>query len=353
MKTIASVIDKGVDIAIESGASERRATDAQDNTVPVVAHKAHSLLYVATFLLASTFVVFLNAILYYCLQLTKNLYSSMIIWRGLNLNQLGMQNFYDIMDSITNFFVFKLNFAWVAYLMRPLIRMIDFFASLQIDLGAVEVTCLGSQAPVELLVNLGVLCFVVLTIESSFELYMRAVMELNLKIGRSLSYHDPVLFDESSTDKVGIPGAIWRTIRKALIIVLCFSFSAIISADPMIKVLQSLMTFLTFTKFVEKDGMLHESTEACDQALTEAPMIDSYLAILASLFFWWLVFPTIYCLAKVFTPYGDKIPNRYMPQKYRSDLNKSLQTHPSSMQRRITYYSTKHQDYKHRIPWQR
>ena len=148
-------------------------------------------------------------------------------------------------------------------------------------------------------------------------------MELNLKIGRSLLYHDPVLFGKSRTEKVGILVSVWKIVRRASIIALCASFSAIISADPIIKVLQSLMTFLTFSKFVEKDGILHESTEACDQALTSAPMIDSYLALLASLFFWWLLFPTIYCLAKVVTPYGDKIPNRYMPRKYRSDLDAS------------------------------
>ena len=103
-----------------------------------------SVVRLLIFFLISSFILFLVTLVIYCLLISRALYSSMIVWRGLNLNVLDMAGFYVILDEISDFFVFELNFTWVDSLMDPLIAMIDFFASLQIDLGAVEVTCQGS-----------------------------------------------------------------------------------------------------------------------------------------------------------------------------------------------------------------
>ena len=97
-------------------------------------------LKVPIFFLVSTTIVFMLVTIAYCFLLTKYLYSSMIIWRGLNLNHLGVEVFYDIMDSVGQALSKHLNIVWIKAIMHPFILMIDFFASIEIDLGAVEVT---------------------------------------------------------------------------------------------------------------------------------------------------------------------------------------------------------------------
>ena len=54
---------------------------------------------------------------------------------------------------------------------------LDYFASFKIDFGAVEVTCKGFQAPIEIFVNCMVLGFIVVVIESEFHIIQNSLFK--------------------------------------------------------------------------------------------------------------------------------------------------------------------------------
>ena len=95
---------------------------------------------ISAFFTVSTTIIALAITIAYCFLLTKYLYSSMIIWRGLTLDHVGVQKFYDVMNAVGRALSEHLNIVWVQALMHPFILMIDFFASIEINLDAVEVT---------------------------------------------------------------------------------------------------------------------------------------------------------------------------------------------------------------------
>ena len=109
----------------------------------------------------------------------------------------------------------------------------------------------------------------------------------------------------------------WRKIKRYLLGISCVLVAFPLHLNPLVKFLQFLMSVLTFSNFVKKYGIMHESTEACDNAIAGAPGIDTALAFFTSLLAWWMLFPAIYTLAKVVTPDGAGIPERFMPNKYK------------------------------------
>ena len=111
------------------------------------------LLWLALYLLLSTLITFIAVTLVYAVFVTRVLYSAMIIVRELDLRHLGVQRLYDVIDAVAH----KLNFLWIDEIVYPFAVAIEHLGSFSIDLGSIEVTCQGSQAPVEILVNSAVL----------------------------------------------------------------------------------------------------------------------------------------------------------------------------------------------------
>ena len=150
-KDVSKLLSEVINIHRENDEMKKEEKKKSLNRFPLTSHLTISWttyfwvrtcqwLKVPIFFLVSTTIVFMLVTIAYCFLLTKYLYSSMIIWRGLNLNHLGVEVFYDIMDSVGQALSKHLNIVWIKAIMHPFILMIDFFASIEIDLGAVEVT---------------------------------------------------------------------------------------------------------------------------------------------------------------------------------------------------------------------
>merc|ERR1711871_240523 len=56
--------------------------------------------------------------------------------------------------------------------------------------------------------------------------------------------------------------------------------------------------------------LAHASTDACDN-VDGAPNLDSSLAFITSILFWYMLSPAIYTLASVCVPFGDDVPEEF------------------------------------------
>ena len=268
----------------------------------VTTRRSWRWLYIATYCFVSFVLNLLLILLLYIFYLSRCLYNSMIIWRGVHF-ALGIDEFYNKMHAVASALADDLGLAFLSKLIYPFIQMVDFFATLKINLGDFEVTCRGSQAPVELTINCVALCMVVLIIESNFHIYSNAVLvDGNIGIARSLL-----------KNKSGIKG------RNRLMLFL-FIVAFIAFTNPLVKVLQYAMSVLNFSVFTSRYGILHDSTEACN-VIAGVPNIDTALASISSALALWMLVPAIYTMARVVTPFGAELPEKYLPEKYQPETH--------------------------------
>ena len=102
--------------------------------------------------------------------LSQVFFRSMIMWKGYNIGV----DYDDIIRHGVNAMVFLLDLPFVLYLFYPAIYAFSFFASFSIQLDAIDVSCEGSQAPLELFINVIILGITIIVIESDYQIF-RAV----------------------------------------------------------------------------------------------------------------------------------------------------------------------------------
>ena len=199
----------------------------------------------------------------------------------------------------------------------------------------------------ELAVNAGILCIVVVVVESSFHLYTEIFVTLNFRMFRSFFHYNIEVFPGDDNNRnccYCVSNQYWRKIKRYLLGISCVLVAFPLHLNPLVKFLQFLMSVLTFSNFVKKYGIMHESTEACDNAIAGAPGIDTALAFFTSLLAWWMLFPAIYTLAKVVTPDGAGIPERFMPNKYKmhndeiGELNQKISNASSNVSNEVDHH---------------
>ena len=244
------------------------------------------LLYVIAYLLTCTFIVFVVVAILYITFISRILFSSLIVWRGINIID---DSFYVKMAEFADSISETLNLTYVSYAIWPFIKLMQYLSSIQIDLGEVEVTCAGSQAPMQLLINCFILGFIIIIIESDFFLFQNIFQQTNFKFVRTT-----MLF------KLGMP-------NKYKILVVCLLSGSIAQLNLPAKALQFIMSVIYFTEFVKKDYAAHEHSDHCDK-IAPLYLVDSILAKIASIMAWYLLFPAIYCLSKVLVPHGENLP---------------------------------------------
>ena len=175
----------------------------------------------------------------YILALSKILYNSLLVFRGINAD-LDVKVFYEKLNEVASVLHDQLHLTWLGDMIYPFIRFLEWVGGFSIDLGAVEVTCIGSQAPMELLINCLILGFVVLVIESKFSVYTSNLFgDINMKIAKTI-FH----FKLKGVN------------RKKILAVICLLISLMTHFDPLTKTIQFTMSLLTFSAFVKKNGMV-------------------------------------------------------------------------------------------------
>ena len=242
--------------------------------------------------LSTTFIIILvMAAAYYVLSMIKVLFDAMIVMKNAQVPETGFLN---KLEEIKAAFV-SLNLGPVAVLLSPFAAFMGFLSTLSIDLDTVEVTCVGAQAPAELLVNCAVLGLIISILESDFALYQTMVFErLNVKMLRAFF-----------TYKLKVS-------RQFLSIIGCIIAVIVCELRPIEKLLQFILSLLNFSSFVshEQYFLAHAKTDTCDN-VDGASNIDSLLAFSTSALFWYMMAPAVYTLSSVCVPHGDNVPEEY------------------------------------------
>ncbi len=379
-------------------------------------------LYVILWMLICSIFVILSAGIAYIICMFHILFKGMIVYLSFDVN-VGIQDFINKVQTFVSLFAITLHIPYVDYALYPFIFMLRLVSYLKIDLSAIEVTCVGAQAPLELFINCVIIGLVVCVVESNFQ-YIQHVMVVNMgkkmasvmaKVdiysvnsdrhdGVEINDHvnglkkekrsvweqfltlqrrfqewrnskavakktishagDAVTFVEK-LKKIWMQLFAWRTwlhffgafnciigvITKTSISVclfsygclrrvfvgiknipykrlwnasLCTLFHVVLAINPLNeKVLQVFMSLLNFQTFTTKDGIFHDSTEACNQ-IEGMEGYDKSLALFSSVFMWIAFFPLVYTMSRVAVPHGEGVPLSLVAKK--EDVMVSLTT---------------------------
>jgi hypothetical protein len=258
--------------------------------------KLGSRLKIFIFLIIGIVVIAFTMIGLVILTFYQTVFNAMIIWRGLHgvfelpSFNLGIKS---LMRQISQ------SLSIPTYVMEaffyPLFLIVQFVATLNIDMSQISVTCEGSKAPFDLLMNFGILGISLSIIVTGYQYVWQVTLPtLNQAVFDYILTNEQFHFD-------------WNMIKLML-------NTVALSLDPFQMFTRYLMTLSTLGKFLENDGM-HSITKGCDSV---SGGLDSILGYSTSMVAWCIYLPLIYLFA------NSVVPN-YLPLKYKTDnLMKAL-----------------------------
>jgi hypothetical protein len=219
-------------------------------------------------------------------------FTSLILWRGLkvdlNLSPI-LTLLADGLKDITDYIGLPVNLFYFVAL--PFLYLFETLATINLNLSSVNVTCAGSQAPIELLINCVILGLLVIIIRSDYQLLFNVL--LNNLNQRFLLNNVEQRLDAGN-------------FRFTRYFFACLVITALNAINPFQVGLRYCMGFVRIDTFGKNHGIAHEVSESCDQ-VPGAPHFDSFLGYMSTIFAWWLILPAIYCLAEVVVPKCKKI----------------------------------------------
>jgi hypothetical protein len=230
-------------------------------------------------------------------------FTSLILWRGLeadlNLSPI-LTLLAEGLTDITEYISLPVNLFY--YVALPFLYFFETLGTINLNLSSVNVSCSGSQAPIELLINCFILGLLVIVIRSDYQLLFNIL--LNNLNQRFLLNNVEQRLDAGN-------------FRFSRYFFICLIVSALTSINPFQVGLRYCMGFVRIDTFGKNHGIAHEVTESCNQ-VPGAPHFDSFLGYMSTIFAWWLILPALYCLAEVVVPKCKKID----PLKKRIDQEK-------------------------------
>jgi hypothetical protein len=178
-------------------------------------------------------------------------------------------------------------------------------SNLNIDMSTISVTCEGSKAPFDLLMNFCILGISLSIIVTGYQYVWQVTLPtLNQAV------FDHILANENFKMD--------RTLMKMML------SSVALSLDPFQMFTRYLMTLSTLGKFVENNGM-HAITEGCD---TVSGGLDSILGYSTSMVAWCIYMPLIYLFANSVVPNYLPIPKHKESMKERLRREKIEKINP-------------------------
>jgi ABC-type multidrug transport system fused ATPase/permease subunit len=214
-------------------------------------------------------------------------FTSLILWRGMKADfQLGpiLNLLTEALRGITQYVGFPVDVVFIIAI--PFLYLFEALGSISLNLSSVNITCSGSQAPIELLINCFILGFLIIVVRSDYQLLFNVVLN-NVN-------HRFLLNDlEQHLDR----GSVWFS-RYFFVGII---FTVFIMINPLQVGLRYCMGFVRLDTFGKNHYVSHEVSQACDK-VAGARYFDSFLGYTSTIFAWWLILPAVYCLAEVVVP---------------------------------------------------
>jgi hypothetical protein len=215
-------------------------------------------------------------------------FTAMIIWRNVrfSISISFIERVHETIGQLDNIVgavvPIQLMFGWIFFFVETL-------ASFNIDLGAVEVTCVGSQAPIQLLINFLLFVFIVLLIECDVAAFLATSFYRTHKEYRS------VVVNAKARHTVDYPPR--EKLRRWLI---SSAETSLFSSRLVVYVLQYAVSFIALQPFFAHNGR-HASTTGCDK-ISGVRYIDTTLAVGSSVILYCMLPPLLYNVAKLLVP---------------------------------------------------
>ena len=276
------------------------------------------------FLALSAVVMSAVAAIHFSVDLGSILFKSLIIWRRLKdiryyFLKLAYPNVLRLLFAKLEFVLKDLHYAlasFVSLLLVPVEAVLEFLDSINIAdvFKQLNVTCLGSTAPIELTMNLCVLGLVVVVIESKYQLF-RGLVVRSVSLSFFKTILSPEHFHENFSEKFwkkskkefcGWFGdapfkALFFAVKQCLLIVA--SYLVQFALDNVLDfqgILQYAVLFVSIGRFTADNGF-HAFTPACNK-VPEVPYLDAVLAKLSTIVFYLAIMPAVYELANILCP---------------------------------------------------
>jgi hypothetical protein len=167
----------------------------------------------------------------------------------------------------------------------PLFVVLRAIAELNIDMSSISVTCEGSKAPFDLLLNFGILGISLSIIVSGYQYVWQVTLPT-----LNQSVFDHILTNEQFR--------LDKNLMKAML------SSVVLAFDPFQIFTRYLISLATTGKFVKNNGM-HEITEGCDRVSNG---LDSILGYTTSTIAWCILLPVVYLFANSIVPNYLPVP---------------------------------------------
>ena len=223
-------------------------------------------LSVILFYILSALIIPLVIIVTYALQMTSILVDVLILFRGLRLKVPFLEFISHVLSTLGPLF---------ETLFVPLKVVISWLAFFKIDLSAIQVTCPGSTAPVNLLIDLIVLGAVVIVVGSDYQLIRSVTL--------------PSLLNKSVdifVSKQKFTGALWAVVGLVSAYALDYQL-----------ILRLLMSLVRFD-FWSKMNTSLDNSNACDK-VQGLEKIDSTIASLVFITAGGIAIPLFYLLGRL------------------------------------------------------
>jgi hypothetical protein len=240
-----------------------------------------------SFVLISFLLIIVSVVASIIFFIYQVFFTSLILWRGMKVD-FKLSPILDLLAEalrgITQYLGFPVDVLFILAL--PFLYLFEALASINLNLSTVNITCSGSQAPIELLINCFILGFLIIVVRSDYQLLFNVLLN---------NVNQRYLLNnlEQQLDK----GNLWFS-RYFFLGLL---FTGFIMINPFQVGLRYCMGFVRLDSFAKNHKVAHEVSQACDQ-VPGARYFDSFLGYTSTLFAWWLILPAVYCLAEVVVP---------------------------------------------------
>jgi hypothetical protein len=245
------------------------------------------------FLLSALVLLLTAALVHFVGTLSQIFFRSMIMWKGFTVKF----SFDVIMTRCVEAASAILNMELIQFIFQPVIDLFVWFSTFEIlDVEAINITCVGAQAPIELFTNLCILSLTVLVIESDYQIF-RAVTFNSVTDKFFASITQPCYQKWASREKGTQPrSTIKGWVTYALTLTLTLVSTIVGGFDFFQSFLQYCMSMV-----VQDFAPYHASTDQCN-TVDNWEGTDSIIAFVATSMSYLLVVPALYEIAKVLVP---------------------------------------------------
>lgn len=238
-------------------------------------------------------VVIIVSLFSFIMTLSQVYFRSMIVFRGFKLKA----NFEDVMEACVHATATILDLPLVGYLFYPVVAVFVFFSTFTLDVEAIDITCEGAQAPLELFINLIILGLTIVVIESDYQIFraitFNSVTDKFFECITQPCYQAWAFREGGVTASPTFRGYMGYAFTGFLTVL----FRIVGGFDLFQSFLQYCMSLVVWKTFAAG----HASTPECD-AVDGWEYTDTIIATIATVQAFLLLTPAMYEIAKVFVP---------------------------------------------------